>query len=283
MLTLLALAGALLAWPDGPAYDRLCAVTGGAAGGRGAWRGLADRVPPAVAAPVLAGVVALVAAGPLQGCAAVLLAATVADLRGRARAHRDRLRAIAAWERALDDASSALRAGAGPDLAMDRAAAAAGGGGGRPGGGAEAGGAAGGAGVAAVLRAACAHARLGGDVSASLRGAGDPVAADLAGAWLLASRHGVPLVAAVDGLRADVAARRERSVRADATLAGPRATAVILTALPGFGVLMGSGFGADPVGVLVSGALGGVLCLVGAGFLAAGLMWTDRIVDGART
>lgn len=271
MLTLLALAGALLVWPDGAAYDRLRAVTGGrAAGGHGAWRGLTDRVPFAVAAPVLAGVVALVAAGLLQGCAAALLAATVADLRGRARAHRDRLRAIAAWERALDEASSALRAGAGPDLAMDRAAAVAGGD------------TAGGTDVAAVLRAACAHARLGGDVPASLRGAGDPVAADLAGAWLLASRHGVPLVAAVDGLRADVAARRERSVRADATLAGPRATAVILTALPGFGVLMGSGFGADPVGVLVSGPLGGVLCLVGAGFLAAGLMWTNRIVDGAR-
>jgi tight adherence protein B len=56
---------------------------------------------------------------------------------------------------------------------------------------------------------------------------------------------------------------------------------VILTALPGFGVLLGSGFGADPLGVLLGGPIGGVLCLIGAGFLAAGLLWTDRIVDGA--
>src|SRR5699024_5809890 len=85
----------------------------------------------------------------------------------------------------------------------------------------------------------------------------------------------------VDGLRADVAARRERAVRVDATLAGPRATAVILTALPALGALLGSGFGADPLAVLRGGPVGGVLCLVGAGFLCAGLAWTDRIVEGA--
>ena len=107
------------------------------------------------------------------------------------------------------------------------------------------------------------------------------MAGELAGAWLLAARHGVALAEVVDGLRADVASRRERAVRVDAALAGPRATAVILTALPGFGVLLGSGFGADPLGVLLGGPIGGVLCLIGAGFLAAGLLWTDRIVDGA--
>ena len=69
--------------------------------------------------------------------------------------------------------------------------------------------------------------------------------------------------------------------RVDATLAGPRATAVILTALPGFGVLLGSGFGADPLGVLLTGTLGGVLCLAGAVFLTVGLLWTDRIAGGA--
>ena len=93
--------------------------------------------------------------------------------------------------------------------------------------------------------------------------------------------RGVPLATTVDGLRADVGARRERAVRADATLAGPRATAVILTALPGLGVLLGAGFGADPLGVLLGGTLGGALCLAGAVLLAAGLVWTDRIAGGA--
>lgn len=265
MLTLLALAGALVAWPDGAAVRRMRALGGARPRAADELRARAARLPLGVLAPIAAAGVGLAAAGPLQACAAALLAAVVADLRRRARTHRARLSGFASWERALDDASSALRAGAGPDLALNRAAA----------GVAD-------PGVAAVLRAARSHARLGGDVAAALRGADDPVAADLAGAWLLAGRHGVPLATTVDGLRADVGARRERAVRADATLAGPRATAVILTALPGFGVLMGSGFGADPLGVLLSRPIGGILSLVGAGFLAAGLLWTDRIVDGAR-
>jgi tight adherence protein B len=267
VLTPLRLAAALLVWPDGAARGRLRRVVGAPTGSwRAATARWGERVPAALWAPVVAAAVALTAAGPLQACAAVLLAATAVDLRRRARDHRSALATHAAWERALDDASSALRAGAGPEVALDRAAAAA-------------------ADVASVrdlLGTARSHARLGGDVGAGLSHSGDPVAAELAGAWLLASRHGVPLASVVDGLRADVGARREQAVRADATLAGPRATAVILTALPGFGVVMGSGFGADPLGVLTSGLLGGILCLVGAGLLAAGLLWTGRIVDGAR-
>ena len=46
-------------------------------------------------------------------------------------------------------------------------------------------------------------------------------------------------------------------------------------------MLLGSSFGADPLGVLGSGALGGGLCLAGAVLLAAGLLWTDRIAGGA--
>lgn len=299
------LAGALLVWPDGVARMRLRHLSG-VPGSRG--QGLPavlGRVPAAVVVPVLAGIAGLVVAGPLHACAAALLGAVGADLRRRGGVRGLRLERLGSWERALDDASSALRAGAGPEEALRRAAE-----------GAESGD----PGVAAVLSAAGSHARLGGDVAAALYAAAarqtgraesgraeagttavgraasggaesgqamaggrrvDRVAGELAGAWLLAARHGVALAEVVDGLRADVASRRERAVRVDAALAGPRATAVILTALPGFGVLLGSGFGADPLGVLLGGPIGGVLCLIGAGFLAAGLLWTDRIVDGA--
>lgn len=299
------LAGALLVWPDGVARMRLRHLSG-VPGSRG--QGLPavlGRVPAAVVVPVLAGIAGLVVAGPLHACAAALLGAVGADLRRRGGVRGLRLERLGSWERALDDASSALRAGAGPEEALRRAAEGA---------------RSGDPGVAAVLSAAGSHARLGGDVAAALYAAAarqtgraesgraeagttaagraasggaesgqamaggrrvDRVAGELAGAWLLAARHGVALAEVVDGLRADVASRRERAVRVDAALAGPRATAVILTALPGFGVLLGSGFGADPLGVLLGGPIGGVLCLIGAGFLAAGLLWTDRIVDGA--
>lgn len=275
MTAVLLLAGALLAWPDGQALARLRSLGGGGASGTGVTNagGLGEgirrfvvRAPVEVLAPVVVGFVGLVVAGPLHACAVALLAVTVVDLRRRAGLRRAHLSRLGSWERALDDASSALRSGAGPEQALGRAAEAVG---------------AGAPDLNAILRSAHAHARLGGDVAAPLRTSGDPVAVALAGAWLLSTRHGVVLAEVVDGLRADVAARRERAVRVDATLAGPRVTAVILTALPALGVLLGSGFGADPLSVLLGGSLGGVLCLVGAGFLAAGLAWTERIVDGA--
>lgn len=276
MATVLLLAGALLVWPDGAARHRLRELGGAGSARFDGLRRQARRIPTTVLLPTFAGLVGLLAVGPLHACAATLLAAVATALRRRAGVRALRLRRLGSWERALDDTSSALRAGAGPEEALTRAAAAAGGSDPE---------------VAAVLTVAGSHARLGGDVAAALFAAaagsapdtstGDRVAGELAGAWLLATRHGVVLAEVVDGLREDVAARRERAVRVGATLAGPRATAVILTALPGFGVLLGSGFGADPLGVLFGGPLGGVLCLIGAGFLAAGLLWTDRIMDGA--
>nr|WP_146166400.1 type II secretion system F family protein [Dietzia psychralcaliphila] len=293
MLAAALLAGALLVWPDGVARMRLRHLGPVPDAGLQGLRAVVGRAPTTVLVPAVAGLAGLMVAGPLHACAAALLGAVASDLRRRAGVRGRRLERLGSWERALDDTSSALRAGAGPEEALSRAAE------GARSGDPE---------VAAILTAAGSHARLGGDVAAALyavgarqtggsaagggaAGAGsggaeggrgvDRVAGELAGAWLLATRHGVVLAEVVDGLRADVASRRERAVRVDAALAGPRATAVILTALPGFGVLLGSGFGADPLGVLVGGPIGGVLCLIGAGFLAAGLLWTDRIVDRA--
>ncbi|KAA0917970.1 type II secretion system F family protein [Dietzia sp. ANT_WB102] len=293
MTVALLLAAALLVWPGGVAVGRLRALgadggisgRGSGVGGRatvsgrpgvGAWptgvRSALAQVPAGVLWPLIAGTVGLMGAGPFHACAAAVLGGTAADLYRRATERRKRLVRLEAWERALDDASSALRAGASPGRALGQAADAAG---------------AHDPQVAGILTTAGSHARLGGDVAAALRPAGgagpgeDRVAGELAGAWLLANRHGVVLADVVDGLRADVASRRQRAIRVDATLAGPRATAVILTALPGLGVLLGSGFGADPLGVLLDGALGGVLCLAGAVLLAAGLLWTDRIAGGA--
>jgi tight adherence protein B len=66
-----------------------------------------------------------------------------------------------------------------------------------------------------------------------------------------------------------------------ALLAGPRATAGVLTALPGLGVALGQLLGADPIGVLRAGPLGQVLLVVGIGLVAAGRAWTDQILRRA--
>lgn len=289
---LIMVAAALLVWPAGAAAGRLRALAPARQPRIDLTQDLLERVPAPVLFPAAAGAMGLLFAGPLHACAAAVLGGVAVDLHNKAAERRARLSRLGAWDRALDDAASALRAGSGPGEALHRAATAAGENDSQ---------------VAAVLTAAGSHARLGGDVAAALRSSGGParsgaatgnsrsaggsdagsdagsdrVPAELAGAWLLATRHGVVLAEVVDGLRADVASRRERAVRVDATLAGPRATAVILTALPALGVLLGSGFGADPLAVLLGGTLGGALCLAGAVFLAAGLLWTDRIVGGA--
>ncbi|MCT2063383.1 hypothetical protein M3D70_16740, partial [Dietzia cinnamea] len=142
---LVLVAVALLVWPGGRAADRLAALesggfdraagdgaaggaTGSAAGGAatgaaqriGALGGLVLQVPASLSWPVAAGLVGLVGAGPLHACAAAVLGGVAADLHGRATERRGRLTRLGAWERALDDAASALRAGAGPGAALGR-------------------------------------------------------------------------------------------------------------------------------------------------------------------
>ena len=140
---------------------------------------------------------------------------------------------------------------------------------------------------AEALRAAAAAARLGGDVPAALlervdRSAVAPVLRALAACWEVCARSGSGLAAAVqrleEGLRADQALRRT----VDAELAGPRATALLLAVLPGAGLLMAAGLGADPVHVLLR-TPAGAACL-GAGLLldALGLLWTQRLVARVR-
>lgn len=174
-----------------------------------------------------------------------------------------------AWEQALDRAVAAVRSGSPGGRALGEAAG--------PGGAGDTGREQ----VARILRAAQSADGLGGSASASLRGSGDPVAAELGAVWALSERHGVPLAGVLEGQRAELARRRELAGRIRAGLAGPRATAMILTALPGLGLLMGTGLGADPLAVLTGGGLGGLLGVLGAVFLSAGLWWTEKIAEGA--
>ncbi|MFF9625409.1 type II secretion system F family protein [Streptomyces griseosporeus] len=134
---------------------------------------------------------------------------------------------------------------------------------------------------AAVLAAA----RFGGDVPAALAQAARQPGADgllgLAACWRVAVDQGAGLAAGLDRLEA--ALRAERDQRADlrAQLAGPRATAVMLAALPVLGLLLGTAMGADPLHVLLH-TPAGLGCLVVGGLLeGAGLWWALQIVRRA--
>jgi tight adherence protein B len=140
-------------------------------------------------------------------------------------------------------------------------------------------------GLADAQAAVLAAARFGGDVPGTLAAAARQPGAEgllgLAACWRVAVDQGAGLAAGLD--RLDGALRAERDQRADlrAQLAGARATAVMLAALPVLGLLLGTAMGADPLHVLLhTGA--GLGCLVVGGVLeAVGLWWAARIVRGA--
>lgn len=107
----------------------------------------------------------------------------------------------------------------------------------------------------------------------------DSAQAGIVAALQLSVRHGVPLAGLVEVLAADltgqIAAGRIRA----AQVAGPRFSGFVLAGLPGFGVLLGIGIGADPLAVLFGGnLLGSVLLVVGTILTCTGLLWSARIV-----
>lgn len=114
--------------------------------------------------------------------------------------------------------------------------------------------------------------------------AGPAAAQDLervAAAWELADRHGAPLADLLSGTREDIRWRLAHASRVRAQLAGPRATAAVLTALPLFGIGLGQLMGTDPLDVLRDGLLGQGLLLAGCGLTAAGVLWSERILRAA--
>jgi tight adherence protein B len=133
--------------------------------------------------------------------------------------------------------------------------------------------------------AVVAAARFGGDVPGALAAAARQPGAEgllgLAACWRVAVDQGAGLADGLD--RLDGALRAERDGRADlrAQLAGARATAVLLAALPTLGLLLGAALGADPLRVLLHTGAGLGCLMVGAVFEAAGMWWATRIVRGA--
>ncbi|NIH78109.1 type II secretion system F family protein [Amycolatopsis viridis] len=186
--------------------------------------------------------------------------------------HRWRARRAAktglAMRRALAEALHAmvvdLRAGAPPALAAESAAADAA----PP--------------VADILEAVSGAARLGSDLAAALATVPTadpllPARGRLVRAWVLSQRHGLPLADLLDAVRRDISAELRFTSQAEAAMAGPRASAAVLAALPGFGLLLGEGMGAHPVHILLATGGGNLLLLLGTGLVIAGGTWSARI------
>jgi tight adherence protein B len=221
-----------------------------------------------VAPAALGGLVGLLVAGPAGGFAAAGAAQVV---RGRRRwQRREALAAQAAGQLAdaLRRITDELRAGSHPAAAL-------------------AGTTADGPLAHEVLAGAAAAARLGEGVPAALRrGVRDrpELAADLervATAWSLAEQHGVPLADLLARAQSDIRWRARFGDTVRAQLAGPRATAAVLTGLPLLGLGLGQLVGAEPLAVLRDGLLGQALLVVGTGLALAGTAWADRILRAA--
>jgi len=134
--------------------------------------------------------------------------------------------------------------------------------------------------AAGILRTIASTAARGGDVEAALT---HPDARRLARAWRLSSEYGVPLADVLEAVRQDLRQRLGFARQFHARMAGPRASAAVLAALPAFGVLLGELTGSGPLGVLTSTAAGQVLLVAGAGLICAGLRWSARLTRQVTT
>ena len=202
--------------------------------------------------------------------AAALVVATVLRRRRSARRRRSSCEEAAALQDALDVLVGELRVGAHPVAAVASAAAEARG----P--------------VARSLSAVAARAVLGADVAAGLRAEGQRACVPgywerLAVCWQLAHDHGLAVATLMQAAQHDISERARFVGRVEAGMAGARATAAILAALPLLGLVLGHALGADPLGFLLSGGGGSLLLVIGAALICCGLLWSDSIIAGVLT
>ncbi|MFB4193896.1 type II secretion system F family protein [Streptomyces carpaticus] len=139
--------------------------------------------------------------------------------------------------------------------------------------------------LGAAGTAVLAAARYGGDVPGALATAAERPGADglraVAACWRVAVDSGASLAAGLEKVAEALRAEQDQQEEVRAQLAGPRATAVLLAALPLFGLLLGAAMGARPLEVLLHSPPGLVCLLLGGLLELAGLAWVGAITRSA--
>ncbi len=104
----------------------------------------------------------------------------------------------------------------------------------------------------------------------------------LAAAWAVATEAGASLAPTLREFSVSLRALGQNQRDLATALAGPRATARLVMALPAVGVLFGVALGFDPLGVLFTTAPGAVCLLLGVALMVAAQLWNRRLLAGAR-
>ena len=138
--------------------------------------------------------------------------------------------------------------------------------------------------VTRLVRSAATHARRGHSPAPVLAGQEELTElAEVGKAWGLAQRHGMALAGLLRMQREQITQALRHEAATTASLQGPQATALILSALPLAGIVLGSTMGANPVAWLLGGGLGGTLLMAGTALNCAGLLVAHEIIRRARS
>ena len=125
------------------------------------------------------------------------------------------------------------------------------------------------------------HIRLGHSAAQIEVPTSQPELARMVTLWRLATGRGIPVAQLLRAARDELDHAERHRAATTAALAGPRTTAMVLAALPLAGMLMGAAMGANPVGLLTSGGIGGVLLVVGTALVCAGTVVSRVIIERA--
>jgi tight adherence protein B len=133
-----------------------------------------------------------------------------------------------------------------------------------------------------VCAEVAAHLSAGGSTGAALRAVpGPPALRWLSVAQDGAERAGAPLADVLDGFADALREEEQAAAERETALAGPRATATVLAALPLAGLGLGYLLGANPLGALLGTGPGRVCLVAGTGLWLTGRSWTRALIRRA--
>jgi tight adherence protein B len=132
---------------------------------------------------------------------------------------------------------------------------------------------------AAVFTAAASAAAAGQDAGAALLDEPDTRVVGLA--WQLGEDTGTALAVVLSRVADDLAAADDQRRAVAVALAGPRASAAVLSGLPVVGLGLGAAMGARPWQFLLGPTSGRAVCCAGVLLDVAGVLWMRRILRRA--